>query len=199
MKDLPVETKDVITDIINEFVKAVDMSIASGVVQRVLKEAYDKGLDEIGLQLGMNFMGDPKRLEFLQSYTFENIKDMNDEMAGKLRKEISQSLLNLEGVEMMKKRVQSVMDVTVNRARMIARTEAVRAANMGHLDGARESGLNMVKEWSAHIDARTSPICKALNGKQVPINSQFTYKGEKFDAPPAHPFCRSTLLFIQKD
>jgi SPP1 gp7 family putative phage head morphogenesis protein len=91
------------------------------------------------------------------------------------------------------------MEMTVDRARMIARTEMNRAANMGHIDGARESGLNLKKRWDAHLDNRTSPVCRALDGKTVGIDEKFVHNGEEFDAPPAHPNCRSTLIFIQED
>jgi len=80
---------------------------------------------------------------------------------------------------------------------MIARTEANRALNMGHIDSARQSGLKLHKEWVAAIDDRTSAICKDLNGKRLPLSEKFMYKGQPYDAPPAHPSCRSRLIFVQ--
>jgi len=91
------------------------------------------------------------------------------------------------------------MDVGVDRARAIARTEINRAENMGHIDGARQSGLKLMKQWDAHLDKRTSQVCKDLNGKKIPMNDKFKWRGQEFDAPPAHVNCRSVLIFIQED
>ena len=73
--------------------------------------------------------------------------------------------MNLGSVPQMMKRIKKVKDISIDRAKMIARTELNRAENIGNLDGARQSGLNLVKEWSAHIDARTSQVCRDLNPK----------------------------------
>jgi len=106
--------------------------------------------------------------------------------------------MNGEGVAKLSKRVEGVIAEGKNRASMIARTESNRAENMGSLDGYKQSGLEGEKEWVATIDANTSPVCKALDGKRVPLNGKFDWKGEEFDAPPAHVNCRSTLVFRPK-
>jgi len=117
-------------------------------------------------------------------------------MADKLRSELQRGLMNLESVDKLKERVQKVMDVSAERARMIARTEANRAENMGHIDGARQSDVKLMKKWDAHLDNRTSAVCNDLDGKIIPLDKKFKWNGQEFDAPPAHPNCRSTLLFV---
>ena len=192
------ELKSIIHDLVNKFTAILHINLFADSVRRVITSRYDKGLDELGAKFDMNFIRDSKKINFLESYTFDNIKGMNDELAERLRKELSQGLLNLESIEQLKERVKKVMSVTAERARMIARTEANRAENVGRLDAARQSGLDLVKQWSAHIDKRTSQVCKDLNGKIVPLNAKFKWRGEEFEAPPAHVNCRSTLLFLQK-
>jgi SPP1 gp7 family putative phage head morphogenesis protein len=186
-----------LNDLIKRILDMLDLGVDPAVVKLNIKREYDQGLANAEIEFDKNFVRDDERLEFLQQYTFDNIKGMNADIAESLRKEISQSILNHEGASALKERVMKVMDVSRERARMIARTELNRANNMGHLDGAKQSGLKLVKVWDAHLDARTSPLCRALNGKKVGINEQFVYDGKEYDSPPGHPNCRSTIIFEQ--
>jgi len=192
-----VELKGVVEDLVKKFTEILNLRMISSTVNKEIERSYNKGLDDIGVRFNMNFTGFPERVDLLKEYTYENINGLDDYMRDALRKEISQSLLNLESIESIKNRVQKVLDIGTDRARMIARTETVRANNMGHLDGARQSGLKLMKEWDAQLDNRTSKICNSLDKKRVGLNEKFVYDGQEYDAPPAHPNCRSTLRFIQ--
>jgi len=84
---------------------------------------------------------------------------------------------------------------------MIARTESNRAANFGRLHGYQKSGAKGKKVYSAHIDNRTSPLCKRLNGQEQPLEGDFEDpKGEwRGPVPPAHVNCRSSWTFKIED
>jgi len=196
---LDIETKNILTDLINKFLSIFNVTIIADTVQKEIVKEYDKGLEAAEINFQMNFSRNTERLDFLEKYTFDNIKGMNDDIADKLRGELQRAFMNLESIDKIKDRVKKVMDVSVDRARMIARTEMNRAENMGHIDGARQSGLKLMKQWDAHLDKRTSPICRSLNGKKIPMDSKFKYQGQDFDSPPAHPNCRSTLIFVQEE
>lgn len=191
------ELKGIVEDLVNKFINILDIGIISETISSNLHKGYEKGLDKAGVEFNMNFTGYPERYNLLEKYTFENIKDLKEETANRLRKELSQSLLNIESVNEMKERVRTVMDASIERARMIARTEMNRAENMGHIDGARQSGLKLLKRWDAHLDNRTSTVCNALDGRTVGLDEKFIYQGDSFDAPPAHPNCRSTVVFVR--
>ncbi len=108
------------------------------------------------------------------------------------------------------------------RATNIARTETIRASNMGvqlSWQAAIDQGLlppRTLKIWIATGDDRTCPICSVLHGKVVGVSepfsiqekaSSFTRVGDDFRVvetvplkhpsiemtPPAHPSCRCTL------
>ena len=192
------ELKNILKDLVNKFIKVLNVGLLTDEVFVEIKRGYDKGLLDAEKQFNINFVRNEQRLQTLQKYVFDNIKDMNEDIAGKLRQVISRGIINLDDSKKIANDVQKVMDTSIERARMIARTEMVRAQNMGHIDAARQTGLKLMKKWDAHLDKRTSPICRALDGKEVPMDSKFVYQGQEFDAPPAHPNCRSTLLFIQK-
>ena len=109
------------------------------------------------------------------------------------------------------------------RAEMVARTEAMRAANMGQ-QLAWETAIDLdllptgtKKIWLATGDDRTCKICAPMDGKTVAVVGEFTidrqatsftrsgsdfkvagtkpYKGwGPQPTPPAHPKCRCTLI-----
>lgn len=111
------------------------------------------------------------------------------------------------------------------RAENIARTETIRAANMGTQfgwDAAQDAGLlppGTQKVWIATEDSRTCPICAVLDGNTVDLGGNFdvseeatafTIEGDEIvvtatrtmkrpsttRTPPAHPSCRCTLGLV---
>lgn len=70
-------------------------------------------------------------------------------------------------------------DFTENRAIVIARTETVKAANIGAVQAAKKTGFAMEKEWIAANDIRTRRIPHdefshaAMDGKTVPMDQPF--------------------------
>jgi len=107
-----------------------------------------------------------------------------------------------------------------HRAMRIARTELSFAYNQGSLMGtvqAMNEGLlgHTVKKWCTAEDERVCDVCGALEGVEFEIDSDITYEDKKNPgsfkringklqhnsvgkAPPAHPHCRCTLLYIEK-
>lgn len=69
------------------------------------------------------------------------------------------------------------------RARVIARTEIIRAANVGHSVSAASLPYEVTKKWSAARDERTRHAHRKVNGKTVDEYEVFkvpNYKGDKF-------------------
>lgn len=88
------------------------------------------------------------------------------------------------------------------RARNIARTESIRAANEGQrqlwLQARRrgEIGDDAVREWSAAVgDNRTCPVCEGLDGTEAELEG--TFPGG-FDGPPAHQSCRCSTSLVRR-
>lgn len=100
-----------------------------------------------------------------------------------------------------------------HRAETIARTETMRAANAGKIEGARQMArstpwLKTEKVWVASLVA--CPRCAPLHGEVVDIDYEFreTVNGldgnvtdlpddkvTTLDHPPLHPRCRCTITF----
>jgi len=94
-----------------------------------------------------------------------------------------------------------VFSVGKNRANTIARTESNRAANFGELGALKTAGIEGTKVWVSAKDARTSELCKRLDGQEVGINDNFKdgKSGWEGPAPPSHPNCRSTFTWKLKE
>lgn len=74
-------------------------------------------------------------------------------------------------------------DLGRNRARLIARTETVTAANRGAIIAAKDTGLLFQKEWLATIDSRTRHDHMNVNGQRVEMDGFFIVGGHQMDAP----------------
>jgi hypothetical protein len=102
-------------------------------------------------------------------------------------------------------------------AERIARTETLRAANMGHMAGAKKHRFEVLKEWIAAQDTRTRRIPNndefdhwVLDGQRREIDEAFVQVGSRgrvasaqqpgdADAPAAFTInCRCTVAFIPK-
>lgn len=73
-------------------------------------------------------------------------------------------------------------------ARRFARTATNDIYNRAHLDRYRSSGVVDGVEFSAHLDDRTSDVCRMLDGTIWAVNS------DEIKSPPRHFNCRSRLI-----
>lgn len=204
-----VELKNIIEKLVNEFTQVIEIHATNDTVKQVLGKEYREGMENIEVALNMNFFEERERLQFLESYVFDNIKNLNQYLKDQLRQELQRGLMNNESINQLKERVKKVMQIGADRARMIARTEANRAVNMGRLDAAKQSQLRVKKYVDATLDARTSDICRHMQkaygkGTQaIGLDKKFKYKDNKgviqeWDAPPFHPNCRTVVMFEQQ-
>lgn len=65
-----------------------------------------------------------------------------------------------------------------------------------------EQGYNVTKTWVAKIDARTCPICRAMNGVTIPFGDVFMIDGDEItidshygDMANAHSNCRCHIEY----
>jgi hypothetical protein len=109
----------------------------------------------------------------------------------KFRDELNEGLEEGEANAKLAARVRSVFDTP--RAMAIARTESNRAVSGGGLLAAKESGVVSGKTWLASREA--CPLCRALDGKTVPLDEPFIILSKGPPAyrivmhPPYHPNC----------
>ncbi len=170
------------------------------VTNEVIKAQFLKGWTKGEKQVDRNFVPNKEAIKFIQSYTFDNIKEMGDETANDLRQEIERAIMNGEGITSLKKRIEKVMKVTKNRAEKIARTEVNRAENIGQLQAMENVKDEYNKKWVAQLDDRTSEVCKKLDGQIVGIDENFKADDWEGKNPPAHVNCfdKKTEVYTNK-
>lgn len=98
-------------------------------------------------------------------------------------------------LDIAKKLLESIEGLTRNRAKLIARTEMVKATNTAAMQSAATSDFMYEKKWVPAVDKRTREDHLAmLNSDWIPFNSKFTVGGEQMDRPgdasaPASQVC----------
>jgi Phage Mu protein F like protein len=107
-----------------------------------------------------------------------------------------------EGVEQLAARVTEATELGTDRARVIARTEALGASNAGAIAAVRAAGVGGRKTWVATRDDRVRPSHELADGQTVPLEALFTVGGWPMDRPhdPAGPpeeviNCRCSVSF----
>lgn len=93
------------------------------------------------------------------------------------------------------------------RAFDIAQTEMAFAYNKGADEGVRQAqsqGLlgTMIKRWCTSGDDSVCPICSSLEGTEIDMDDDFSYKGRVLFSgqkmlPPAHPRCACAVEYIE--
>lgn len=190
---------------LDAIIKAIKSLLSFGglksISDKIMENIYISGIEKAEKQLNVNLIPNSEQIDFIQDYTFNNIKGMTEEIADDLRQELQRGIMQNEGVAKIKNRITKVFDVGKNRAEMIARTETNRAENYGKLEGFKSSGQDLKKKWLTSEDDKTSDICKRLNGQVVGLNENFIDKktGWTGPCPPAHVNCRSSVLYLDKE
>lgn len=87
--------------------------------------------------------------------------------------------------DMIVKELQTNSELSAMRARRIARTETVTAANGAAIINAKESGLQMRKEWIAVEDKRTRHTHRSVDGTILDIETPFHVGGVLMQQPGA--------------
>lgn len=166
-----------------------------GIIKKAVENLFKKGWEKSEKQVQENLLINKSQIDFLQKYTFDNIKGMDDDLKNKLKQELKRAIIEGEGISKVTTRIKKVFDTTTQRAEKITRTELNRSENLGSLGAMKKSGKKMTKTWSSAHDNRTSALCKRLDGQTVPLDKKFKDKEGEWDAPPSHVNCRSSLLF----
>jgi len=205
--DVEVVLKGLIEDILNGFLGKINSDELKGIIYKLISDKYDEGLQRAELNFDTNFLPDYRSVSFLQRFAFENVSKATDDLKDNLRKEVSMAVMNRESTSQIRKHIREVLDTSIDRAAMIQKTELNRAFNMGHFQGAKESGLDVVKKWDAQPEriSRAGNMvpckhCEYLDGQVVGVDEHFTDdQGLKIFLPPHHPNCACRVVYVQRE
>lgn len=135
----------------------------------------------------------------------ERVADITDTIRNDLRSALLEGVKAGEGSDELAKRVRDVFDVSRARATMIARTEVVGSSNFGTFEAQRLSGVVERREWVATADDRTRDEHRALDGKIVALDEEFTVGSARamypggFGVAEMDINCRCTTVAVIKE
>ena len=123
---------------------------------------------------------------------------------GSINRQISQGIIQGEGLDKIAKRLRTVTDMNKNSSLTNARTMMTGAQNAGRQERyqeAKKKGIQLKKEWLATLDGHTRATHAALDGQAVETDQPFKiggfsimYPGDR-NAPPAMVYgCRCTTV-----
>lgn len=138
------------------------------------------------------------RLGLLYTRTFNDLKGITDAMDASLSRVLAQGMAEGKNpAAIAKDMVEAVDGIGIKRARLLSRTEIMRAhaeAALNSYESFNEEGLTIKVEWSASTDGRTCPACLSMayeNGKQ----KVYTLEQAR-GLIPLHPNCRCVWIPI---
>lgn len=144
-------------------------------------------------------------LKFLENKKIKFAIKVADTTHKAIIKELSEGFELGEGVPKLANRIKNMPEFGMKRATVVARTEVISSSNAGTLEGYRESGVVIGKEWDAHEDERTRKHHLEADGQRVKLDDPFVvdddlleYPGDNsHDAKASNVIqCRCTLLPI---
>ena len=187
--------------------KAIDLALKLAREQKGFKA-------EIGLAFDVN---NPLVVEQLLKQTQRFPSGLIGTTEEDIRQAIATGISQGETIDQIADRVESKLSPShiLNRAELIARSEAIYAANADAELGYIQSGVVEGKQWLIAWDERTCDICYDMEGMTAPVGEatwekegmgivdvqgkyglDFDYTEGEMPHPPIHPRCRCTIVPI---
>ena len=165
-------------------------------------------VNKLGREIAFE-METPQVIRAISDHRISTVSSVNSTALKKLRKTIADGILEGEGAEKIRKRLQATFDgMSKDQALLLARTETIWAWNEGAVQGFKQSGVITTMVWVATGDERTCEFCPEMDGVVISVDGKFWDKGdsmtgnqggtmnfhyEKVAHPPLHPLCRCTI------
>ena len=157
------------------------------------RDLKPEGIEKLGTKVFT--LVDTDALDFMTNYNLTLAGDVQRELSSGIKRTILSGIATGKGAGDI---VRDLGEVIVDkdsfrqagtrvfpkaqyRMEMIARTEVLRAHNMGRMKFHQQVGVQKL-EWLATDDERMCPQCGGLDGKTFPT--------DKFPQLPKHPHCR---------
>lgn len=141
------------------------------------------GLNEQAVQKAITY---PWSGDQFSSRIWQN-KDL---MVRNLRQTVTQGIIKGTSTQEMTRIFNEAMGNTYFNANRVIRTETAFVLNEGAHAAYEESGVVDQYMFMATLDEKTSGKCGSLDGQVFPLKDKLVGT----NAPPMHPFCRSTVI-----
>jgi hypothetical protein len=192
-------------------------AIFAGAGQKQIARAYTRIGVEQGKMVKAGFAFDVSTKfteDRIADLTTTFAKGVSDTALAEVKKALEYAVAEGLSVEEAADIVAGLGPTWTGRAEVVARTEIMRAANLGTLDAWKESGVVVEKVWATADDP--CDICAPLDGVTVGIEEPFFKKGDEVpyisgdtektyslnygdvEAGALHPSCRCCIYALIK-
>jgi hypothetical protein len=135
-----------------------------------------------------------RSVQYAEDTGAELVTGITETTRERLKTIISDALENADGVNELKAAIEDSEAFSADRAEMIARTEIGNAHMQGALDGAKESGLDLMKKVIRGSEEFDCDICGDNEDQgEIALDELFESGDE---APLFHPNCECMMVFV---
>lgn len=138
-----------------------------------------------------------KALKFLEDKKIKFAIKVADTTHKAIINELSEGFEKGEGIPELSNRIKNMPEFDMKRATVVARTEIISSSNAGTLQGYKESGVVIGKEWSSTKDERTRDHHKEAEGQRVKLDEPFIIDGDLLDYPGDNSYDAKASNVIQ--
>lgn len=172
------------------------MSILNLIKSEVLSQ-----VGESSIEVSFDLLNE-KAFKFLEEKKIKFAIKVADTTHKAIIRELSEGFKLGEGIPELSNRIKNMPEFSMKRATVVARTEVISSSNAGTLEGYKESGVVIGKEWDSHEDERTRKHHLESNGQRVKLNEPFVIDSDLLDYPGDNSYdakasnviqCRCTL------
>lgn len=161
---------------IAQIAAAARVEEVEGVLPSVAEEEItsfaNRRLSEIGVDIDFN-ASDPRVVNHLRELGGDRIRNINETTRTRIRRTLVRGVEQGDDIGRLTRRLRAVFsEATGPRALMIARTESVRAMNVGQLAATIQAGFEG-KRWLSTRDQRVRDSHIALDGQERAVNEDF--------------------------
>lgn len=191
---------------INEVADAAKPEVLDEKTRGVMKKGFKSWslriLQKLGVENAEEILSKESLTQAAIQESSDKITKTNETTKQKIRDTLEAGVMEGEGIEKLRKRIESVFDeADASRARTIARTEVVGSLNKANMAAYVASGVVTRKEWLSVQDGQTRDEHRSLDGQIVGLDASFkTNEGNQapypgaFGKPELDINCRCAML-----
>lgn len=191
---------------INKLINAIESKERDAIgktMRQVYESSYHHAVYEAARMSGLDLQTGPidegaletilKKKWSGQNYS-ERVWNNTQKLADALKEELMIGALTGKTEKEMTDSINEQFLSGRNKARRLVRTESSYIHNEAHFQAYRDYGIEEYR-FVATLDLRTSQICRERDGSVYRVND----KKIGVNAPPMHPWCRSTTIMNLDD
>lgn len=167
------------------------LNIMNLVKQEILSE-----LGQTSISITFDLLNE-KALKFLEDKKIKFAIKVADTTHKAIINELSEGFEKGESIQELSNRIKDMPEFDMKRATVVARTEIISSSNAGTLQGYKESGVVIGKEWSSTKDERTRDHHKDVEGQRVALDNPFIVDGDLLDYPGDNSYDAKASNVIQ--